>query len=115
MIKHLTPRSEEEVEKIFKKHKHFKTYCDEKIKGMVECAKRDKLSLEDCLKQRLGRSILEYKILVLSWYEQKQCNSFWHSECENRGSKLCDRCCKYYSRAEWDNMTSIEKSEILDS
>ena len=108
MIKHLTPKTEEEIEKILPKNKHFKLYYDKKIKDMEICAKRDDVSLEECIKIRFHGTILEHKLICLAWYERKDCHSFWHSECINMGEE-CHHCNQFFSTAEWDKMTKKEK------
>jgi hypothetical protein len=111
MIKHLKPRSEEEIENAFQKDKHFKIYCDKRTKELEKCAKRDNLSLEDYIKQCLGKkSLFEYKQFLLKQYEQKGCHSFWHRECINKGHE-CYHCNKYYSMSEWDKMTKKKKNK----
>ena len=81
---------------------------------MRKVAKRDGLSLEECLKQRMRKTVDEYKQWQLKLYNIKECHSFWHSECINRAIE-CHHCCHYYSTAEWDKYTNKEKLLIKNS
>ena len=94
--------------------KTFKGYYRKKVADMRKVAKRDSLSLEECLKQRIGKTVDEYKQWQLKLYNRKECHSFWHSECTNRDID-CHRCCHYYSAAEWDKMTVKKRNNIKNS
>ena len=106
-IKHLSPRSKKEIEKIFNE-KHFKKYWTKRIEDIKKCAIRDSISFEDYITISLPyTSLLDYKLTLLKRYEQQECHSFWRRECENRSIE-CYRCRYYYSVAERDKMTKEE-------
>lgn len=99
---------------VVKKKSTFEDYYRKKVVVMREVAKKDDLSLEECLKQRMGKTVDEYKQWQLKLYNKKDCHSFWHSECTNRDTE-CHHCCHYYSTADWDKMTVKEKFLIKNS
>ena len=77
-------------------------------------AKKDGLSTEDFLKKLNRGTFKEYKNYLKCRYEFKECHSFWHSECVNRGIE-CSHCCHFFSRADWDKMTLKERNYIKNS
>ena len=99
---------------VVKKKSTFEDYYIKKVAVMKEVAKRDDLSLEECLKQRMGKTVEEYKQWQLKLYTRKECHSFWHSECVNRAIE-CHHCCHHYSTAEWDKMSTRKRNQIKNS
>ena len=62
---------------IVKKKFTFEDYYLKKVTVMKEVAKKDGLSLEECLKQRMEKTVEEYKQWQLKLYTRKECHSFW--------------------------------------
>ena len=91
--------------------KTFKDYYDKKLKDLAKSAKRDKVSVKRFLTVNYHKTISEYKEWQKGFYNAKDCHSFWHRECENKGIE-CHRCNKFYSTADWDKMSKKAKNAI---
>jgi hypothetical protein len=94
--------------------KTFEDYYNKKLKELAKCAKIDNISLEEFLLTRYKRTVSEYREWQLGFYNAKDCHSFWHRECLNKGIE-CQRCNKFYSIAEWDKMSTKEKNNIKNT
>ena len=92
--------------------KTFEDYYNKKLEEIAKCAKRDKISVEEFLRQNYKKTLSEYREWQLSFYSAKDCHSFWHRECVNKGIE-CNHCNKFYSIAEWDKMTKKEQKELV--
>ena len=99
---------------VVKKKSTFEDYYLKKIVVMREVAKKDGLSLEECLKLRMGKTVEEYREYQLKNYNRKECHSFWRSVCANKETE-CHRCNQYYSPAEWDKMSTKKRNEIKNN
>ncbi|MFA5207436.1 MAG: hypothetical protein WC428_02150 [Candidatus Paceibacterota bacterium] len=91
--------------------KTFEDYYKKKLKKIAKCAKRDNVSIEEFLRINYKKTVLEYREWQMGFYNAKDCHSFWHRECTNKGIE-CHKCCHYYSIAEWDKMTNKERNNI---
>ena len=92
----------------------FDDYYNKNLKEIRLCSKRDKVSVEYFIEKHYYKSLSEYKEWIKSHYEGKDCHSFWHRECVNKGIK-CNDCIKFYSISEWDKMTIKQKNIIKKS
>jgi hypothetical protein len=91
--------------------KTFNNYYKERMKSAKIGAKNHNLSVEVFIKTFHKMTMEEYKAARKRDYERKECHSFWHRECENKGIE-CHHCCHFFSSAEWDKMTTKEKNNI---
>jgi hypothetical protein len=97
---------------IEKTYPHFQTYYYKKFAEIVKCAKREKVSVDEFLKNRYhSKTRIEYKMMHLRFYTQRGCHSFWRRDCENKDTQ-CFRCIQFYSLAEYDKMTVTQKRLI---
>jgi hypothetical protein len=99
---------------VVKKKFTFEDYYIKKYNAIVSCAKRDKISVDEFLLKNHKKTVEEYRQWQLSFYTAKDCHSFWHRECTNKGIE-CHHCCHYYSTAEWDKMSTRKRNEIKNS
>jgi len=95
--------------------KTFEDYYNKKLKDLVKYAKRDKISVKDFIKKNYKKSLSEYKKWQKGFYESKDCHSFWHRECMNKGSECCNQCVHFYSISEWNKMGTKEKNILKNS
>ena len=94
--------------------KTFDTYYNKKLAGFKKVAKENKMSVTEYIEKIYRKSIDEYRKWQKSMYEAKDCHSFWHRECTNKGIE-CHRCDKFYSFEEWDKMNKKERDNIKNS
>jgi len=91
--------------------KTFEDYYKKHLNKIIKLAKEDKISVEEFIKTHYLISLSEHKERYEKSYTTKNCHSFWHRECENKGIE-CHHCNHYYSLAEYDKMTKKEKNQI---
>jgi hypothetical protein len=94
--------------------KTFRDYYNDKLKDLAKYAKRDKISVKDFIKKNYNRTLSEYRKWQKGFYESKDCRSFWHRECVNKGIE-CENCCHFYSISEWDKMSTKEQNKLKNS
>ena len=92
----------------------FEDYYKKKLADISKSPNRNGLSVEDFIFKLYRKTLTEYEKMHLEIYKKKECHSFWHRECTNKGV-MCDKCVKFYSTEDWDKMSKKEKNVIKNS
>lgn len=94
--------------------KTFEDYYKKELNKIAKYAKRDDMSVNTYINKNYRRTIIQFKAWHKTLYRGKDCHSFWHRECTNKGVE-CHRCLQYYSAADWDKMSTKEKNNIKNN
>lgn len=87
--------------------KTFEDYYKKQLNQIKKCAKANKITIEEQLKNVYNKTLVEHEQFLKKSYETKNCHSFWHRECINKGIE-----CHNFSIEEYDKMTKKQKKDL---